>query len=97
MPHMGTYIVALAAGVAVGVFYGCLDVRSPAPPVVALVGLFGMLIGEQIIPVDQRSLAGRSLPAAWTGTLAGQHVFAMLPGHHGQAVQHLSKSTEEQT
>jgi XapX domain-containing protein len=32
----------------VGVLYGLLGVRSPAPPVVALVGLLGMLGGEQI-------------------------------------------------
>jgi XapX domain-containing protein len=29
-------------------------VRSPAPPVVALVGLLGMLAGEQIVPVAKR-------------------------------------------
>jgi XapX domain-containing protein len=62
---MPTYIVALAAGIVVGVFCECLGVRSPAPPVVALVGLFGILIGEQIIPVSKHLLAGHSLPTAW--------------------------------
>jgi XapX domain-containing protein len=52
------YVVALAAGIVVGLFYGCLGVRSPAPPVVALIGLFGILIGEQILPVGQHLLAG---------------------------------------
>ena len=35
----------------VGVSYSLLKVRSPAPPLVALVGLPGILAGEQIIPV----------------------------------------------
>lgn len=77
---MRMYIVALAAGVVVGFFYGCLGVRSPAPPVVALIGLFGILIGEQILPVGQHLLAGHSLRAAWSRAFAHQHVFGLLPG-----------------
>jgi XapX domain-containing protein len=92
---MRMYIIALIAGLAVGAFYGCLGVRSPAPPVVALVGLFGMLIGEQIIPVGKHLLAGHSLPAAWMRALADQHVFGMLPGRHSQPVQYPADATEE--
>jgi len=40
---MRLYLLSLGAGVLVGVVYSLLDVRSPAPPVVALVGLLGML------------------------------------------------------
>jgi XapX domain-containing protein len=47
---MKIYVVALAAGLLVGLIYALLQVRSPAPPVVALVGLLGMLIGEQSVP-----------------------------------------------
>ena len=36
-------------GIVVGVLYGLLKVRSPAPPVVALVGLFGILAGELLV------------------------------------------------
>jgi XapX domain-containing protein len=43
-----TYLVALAIGLLVGGIYGVLGVRSPAPPVVALLGLLGMLVGEQV-------------------------------------------------
>jgi XapX domain-containing protein len=43
-----TYLISLGVGVLVGVIYALLNVRSPAPPVVALIGLLGMLIGEQI-------------------------------------------------
>lgn len=30
--------------------YYVLNVKSPAPPLVALVGLLGMVIGEQLLP-----------------------------------------------
>jgi len=42
------WLVSLLIGTAAGIFYGLLGVRSPAPPVVALVGLLGMLGGEQL-------------------------------------------------
>mgnify|MGYP000632601126 CR=1 FL=1 len=44
---MKLYLISLAVGLLVGVIYGVLNVRSPAPPVIALVGLLGILIGEQ--------------------------------------------------
>ena len=47
---MKPYLVALAVGLLIGVIYGVLNVRSPAPPVVALVGLLGILAGEQAVP-----------------------------------------------
>ena len=40
------YLISLAIGLFVGVIYGALDFRSPAPPAIALVGLMGMLLGE---------------------------------------------------
>ena len=45
---MRVYLLSLGAGLLVGIIYSLLNVRSPAPPVVALVGLFGILIGGQI-------------------------------------------------
>jgi XapX domain-containing protein len=41
------YLLSLVAGLGVGILYGLLHVRSPAPPVIALIGLLGMLLGEQ--------------------------------------------------
>ncbi|WP_144601464.1 DUF1427 family protein [Arthrobacter sp. AG367] len=38
-------VIALGAGVIVGLVYAVLQVRSPAPPPVALLGLAGMLMG----------------------------------------------------
>ncbi|WP_296659091.1 DUF1427 family protein [Paraburkholderia sp.] len=47
---MESYLVSLGAGVLIGVIYSALKVRSPAPPLIALIGLLGMLIGAQAIP-----------------------------------------------
>jgi XapX domain-containing protein len=41
------YLVSLAMGLAVGVAYGLVQVRSPAPPLVALIGLLGMVLGSR--------------------------------------------------
>lgn len=62
---MKLYIVSLGAGILVGIIYALLQVRSPAPPVVALIGLLGMLIGEQVVPPIKRLLAGEPVTAAW--------------------------------
>lgn len=43
-------LLSLAVGLLVGVLYYVLNVKSPAPPLVALVGLLGMVIGEQLLP-----------------------------------------------
>jgi len=43
------YLLSLAAGVLVGVIYGLIAVRSPAPPIIALLGLLGMLAGEAAV------------------------------------------------
>jgi XapX domain-containing protein len=42
-------LVSFAVGLMVGVAYALLRVKSPAPPLVALAGLLGMVWGEQII------------------------------------------------
>jgi XapX domain-containing protein len=62
---MRVYLVSLAAGVLVGAIYGILGVRSPAPPVVALIGLFGMLLGEQGVAIVRRAVSGHPVTAAW--------------------------------
>lgn len=62
---MKPYLISLLMGVLAGVVYFLLDVRSPAPPIVALLGLLGMLIGEQLVPAVRRKLSGEPLTAAW--------------------------------
>ena len=51
---MKMYLFSFGAGILVGVVYYLLNVRSPAPPVVALLGLLGMLMGEQAIPLAKK-------------------------------------------
>ncbi len=43
---MKTYLFSFSLGCAVGVLYALCRVKSPAPPIVALLGLFGMVLGE---------------------------------------------------
>jgi XapX domain-containing protein len=40
------YLVSLLMGLAVGAAYALVEVRSPAPPLIALVGILGMVLGE---------------------------------------------------
>jgi XapX domain-containing protein len=68
------------------VIYSLLNVRSPAPPLVALVGLLGILIGEQVIPIAKQVMAGDGLSAAWRQAGCAPHMFGMLPGRHADDV-----------
>lgn len=51
---MKACLISFAAGLLVGIIYAVINVRSPAPPVIALVGLLGMLLGEQSVPLAKR-------------------------------------------
>lgn len=82
---MKIYLVSAGAGLLVGVIYALLNVRSPAPPVIALVGLLGILVGEQIVPIAKRLLSGEPVTAAWTRAHCVPHVFGELPGKAPQA------------
>ncbi|EKY3225330.1 DUF1427 family protein [Cronobacter dublinensis] len=62
---MKAWLVSLAVGVLAGAIYATLDVHSPAPPLVALLGLLGMLAGEQVIPVCRRMLRGEPVTFHW--------------------------------
>jgi XapX domain-containing protein len=79
---MKLYIFSIGAGVLVGVIYSLLSVRSPAPPLVALLGLLGMLIGEQLIPVSKHILDGTAFTTACAKTQATEHVLGQLPGRN---------------
>ena len=47
---MKAYVVAFGVGLLIGAIYKGFGVRSPAPPMVALVGLLGILLGEMFAP-----------------------------------------------
>ena len=87
MADMRTYLLSLGAGLLVGIVYSLLNVRSPAPPVVALVGLLGILVGEQIVPVAKRMVEGSHVAAAWRQAQCTSHIFGLLPGRPEQAAQ----------
>jgi XapX domain-containing protein len=44
---MKVMFLSFIVGLGVGVLYGLIRVKSPAPPIVALLGLLGMVLGEQ--------------------------------------------------
>ncbi|TXI06362.1 MAG: DUF1427 family protein [Rhizobium sp.] len=89
---MKVYLFSLGAGLLVGVIYNLLNVRSPAPPLIALVGLLGILIGEQILPVGKQLLSGTAFAAACEKSYAIAHIFGQLPGRQASAE---AKATEE--
>lgn len=60
---MKLYALSIGAGLLVGILYSLLSVRSPAPPLIALVGLLGILLGEQVIPVGKQLLGGTAVSA----------------------------------
>lgn len=79
MPDVKAYAIALAIGVLVGAIYGLLNVRSPAPPVVALMGLLGILLGEQIVPLAKQLLAGYPVGASAVAETCSNHILGALP------------------
>src|SRR5215467_465055 len=76
---MKLYLISLAVGVLVGAIYGLLNVRSPAPPVVALVGLAGILIGEQLVPLTKQWWTEGSVSATAISAHLKSHSLAPLP------------------
>ena len=80
---MKMYLLSLGAGLLVGVTYSLLNIRSPAPPLVALVGLLGMLAGEQLIPMAKHIASGHSISVSWRKAGCGAHFFGQLPGQAG--------------
>jgi len=76
---MKMYIVSLAAGVLVGLIYGFLNVRSPAPPIVALVGLLGILVGEQLPPLIRQMWQPEQTQTSFLEKQVKPHCFGELP------------------
>jgi XapX domain-containing protein len=67
---MKVLLLSFVVGLGVGVLYGLIRVKSPAPPIVALLGLLGMVLGEQLgIWVQTRRL---DVPRAAAVCLVGE-------------------------
>jgi len=73
------YLFSFGAGLLVGVVYSLLQVRSPAPPVIALVGLLGILLGEQAVPLVKRVMQREAVTLGWVRQQCGEHVLGELP------------------
>jgi XapX domain-containing protein len=76
---MKPYLLSLAAGLLVGGVYSLLGVKSPAPPMIALIGLLGILFGEQVVPIARRIIAGQTIGQSVAGACA-EPVLGRLPG-----------------
>jgi XapX domain-containing protein len=77
---MKTYIVSAAMGLLAGVIYAMFNVRSPAPPIVALVGLLGILLGEQIPPLVKQVFQREVQSTSWLADQVKPHLFGQMPG-----------------
>jgi XapX domain-containing protein len=75
---MKLYLMSLAAGLLVGVVYSLLNVRSPAPPVIALVGLLGILVGEQLVPFAKTLWSKEPAAVSWISQIK-PHMFGHMP------------------
>ncbi|MCU7375256.1 XapX domain-containing protein [Paucibacter sp. O1-1] len=76
---MKPYLLSLAIGLLVGVIYALFNVRSPAPPVIALVGLLGILVGEQLPPLVKKLMQTEAAPVSWLHHQVKPHMFGELP------------------
>ncbi|MCJ9691158.1 XapX domain-containing protein [Rhizobium sp. PRIMUS64] len=75
---MKDYVISAAAGLLVGIIYGLMNVRSPAPPVIALVGLLGILVGEQLPPLVKNFWQSEPAALSWLHQVR-PHVFGHMP------------------
>jgi len=48
---MRGFALSFVVGLGVGIIYAVLRVKSPAPPLIALTGLLGMVVGEWMLPL----------------------------------------------
>ncbi|MCL9982941.1 MAG: XapX domain-containing protein [Erythrobacter sp.] len=69
---MKPYLVSLAIGLLVGALYTLLGTRSPAPPMIALLGLLGMLLGEQATVLTMRVWRGQEVALFWKADCAAR-------------------------
>jgi XapX domain-containing protein len=76
---MKTYLLSLSVGVLVGAIYGILGVRSPAPPVIALLGL----LGEQGVAIARRAFSGKAVTSSWISKQCGTPILGTLEPHRG--------------
>ena len=62
-----SYVLSLIAGLIFGVLYALVGIRSPAPPLIALIGLLGMVLGENGALLLKQNVVHRADRAASVG------------------------------
>lgn len=90
---MKLYLMSLGAGLLVGVIYALIDVRSPAPPIIALIGPLGILVGEQISPLLKAYLQQKPAAHSWLHQVR-PHMFGELTGRKAAPGQALANRGE---
>jgi XapX domain-containing protein len=81
---MKMLFLSFVVGLGVGILYGLIRVKSPAPPIVALLGLLGMVLGEQLgIWMQSKKL---DVPHAAAVCLVGERYDSAASVRNGTAV-----------
>ena len=81
---MKMLFLSFVVGLGVGVLYGLIRVKSPAPPIVALLGLLGMVLGEQLgIWMHTKKI---DVPRAAAVCLVGERYDSRASGQNALAV-----------
>jgi XapX domain-containing protein len=94
---MKLYLISLSIGILVGVIYALLEVRSPAPPVIALIGLLGILIGEQVVPIAKRLIEREPISVSWLSSECGPHILGELPQRQKRPTPEVPPSKRDRT
>ena len=90
---MKLYVISFAVGLLVGSIYSAMGVRSPAPPIVALLGLLGMLLGAQVVPVGRRLMHGEPPSLSW---LKDESITGVPPGAAPVSAKNLGDVTPQE-
>jgi XapX domain-containing protein len=91
---MKVLFLSFIVGLGVGVLYGLIRVKSPAPPIVALLGLLGMVLGEQLGTwIQTKKLdVSRAASVCLVGERYDRHSFTIL--HHAKRVANQAPSLQ---
>src|SRR5260370_5622461 len=82
--EMKVLFLSFGVGLGVGVLYGLIRVKSPAPPIVALLCLLGMVLGEQLgIWMQTKKL---DVPRAAAVVLVGESYNSVASARNALAV-----------
>jgi XapX domain-containing protein len=68
---MNGYLISFVMGLAVGIVYGLVHVRPPAPPLIVLAGLLGIGLGAQIVNAVRHQVVPSALTSAQAAPKCG--------------------------